>query len=522
MNTNRTPEVLLTQILNSSTIRKIAVAIVLLGILICFIPSLPPVQNIIFSFVDENISGKGSGGDFDIRLKSLLSLPFLGLLVCVFLFCCLFSKKIAMFLENEKNNSLITAVAIGLNMLLIGFVSVFSYRYGWQWLDSDHSSEMILGKFLAQENVFVSSKWHYSTEIRLIYQTLFSMPLFKLLGNAGDWALIRALVILFNSIVLILSYFFMMKQMKVHAKWVAITSLFLIAPISIEYWNIIIFGGFYALFLVQFFCTIGLFIKLIGCSDSVKKPVIAFVFFTLLSFLLGLQGIRSLLSLFIPLCITCVYLRFKTQREKIFTVFLGGYGFFICCVGVAANYLLLFKFKFHSFDSMHFTDLWVDFFPKLGQCIVSLAGFFGLSGGYFSAHGFYGLSAGSTILSAAVSVIAIIGTVILFWAVFRLRNKAQTSEHKYLSIFFIVSVLFNIFIFVIADESIKLRYFSPFMILYVPFTAILFNDIKALNYLKCTAVVAGIILFVFGQSYIQFRCIAGHKVWRQLAFNFIG
>ena len=490
----KTPEELSTHVLNSIAAKKIALTIAVAGIAICLISSLSPVQNLIFLFVDEHISHKGSGGNFDSRLISLLTLPFIGLLFFVFLLCCLFSKNIAVFFENEKNNSLIISVGIGFNIFLLGFISILSYRYGWQWLNSDHSSEMVLGKLLAQENTFISSNWHYSTEIRLIYQTLFSMPLFKLFGNADNWALIRALVILLNNAVLIFSYFFMMKQMKVRTKWMVITSLFLLLPVSIGYWDIVTFGGYYTFFIAQFFCVIGLFIRLLNNTDAEKLPGITFIIFSIISFLLGIQGIRSLLSIFIPLLITSLYLWSKMQNKKIFPLFLGCYSFIICCIGFVVNYLLLFKYKFHSFDNMHFTDLWIDFLPKLGQSIVSLAVFFGLS-------------AGDSLLSAAgmLNVIAIIGTVILFLAVFRSHTLVQKTEHKYLTILFAVSVLFNIFIFIIVDEDITARYFIPFMILYIPLTAVFLNHVKTFYYLKYTAVICGVILFIFGQSYIHFQ-----------------
>jgi len=497
MKNNKTPEMLLTQVLCSPTIKKLALVIVLAGIVICLVPLLPPVQNILFSFVDERISRKGSGGDFESRLLSLLTLPLFGLLVFIFSLCCLFSKKIAAFLENENNDTLVTSIAFGLNILLVGFVSFFSYRYGWQLLNSDASSEMVLGKLLAQENVFVSPNWHYSTEIRLIYQTIFSMPLFKMLGNTDNWALIRALVILCNSIVIILSYFFLMKQIKVQTKWIVITSLFLLMPISTGYWGIVIFGGYYAFFVAQLFCTIGLFIRIAGRADTEKAPIVEFILFTLLSFLLGMQGIRSLLSIYMPLLIMCVYLWSKILQKKNFPLFLGCYGFLMCGIGFVANYALLFKYKFHSFDKIRLADLWLEFFPKLGQSMVGLVGFFGLA-------------AGKSLLSASgiLSLLAIIGTVILFWYVFRSCIWVKATEHRYMTVFFAIAVLSNIFVFIIAEESVTARYFIPFMVLYIPLLAILFNNTKMYNYLKRTAIICGIMLFILGQSYIHFQSMA--------------
>jgi hypothetical protein len=507
MKNNETPEMLLTQVYNSARLRKLAILLAFAGIVICTIPLLPPVQNALFSFIDANISRKGSGGAFESRLRSLLSLPFFGLVVFIFALCCLFSKAIAVFLENAKNQRLIIAVAAGIGVLLLGFISIFSYQHGWQWLDSDHASEMALGKLLAEENAFVSRNWHYSTEIRLIYQTIFTMPLFKLFGRYENWALIRALTILLNNLTLILSYLFMAGQMKIQTKWIGITTLFLIAPLSARYWDVVTFGGYYVFFIAQLFCCLGLFIGLANHTGTAKKKLPGFILFTVLSFALGIQGIRALLCVHIPLLIACVCLYTKDARKKSFPLFLGCYGFVVCCIGFAANYLLHFWYSFHSFDNMRLENLFVQFFPKLGQSLVCLAGFFGLS-------------VGSSLLSAngLFSIIAIIGTFLLFCYVlksfrqFQLQNDAsdKPAKYRFMPVFFIVSVIFNIFVFIIIDERITNRYFIPFMVLYIPLAAILFQHVeKEFSHLKRIAVISGIVLFIFGQSYLNFQNMAG-------------
>jgi hypothetical protein len=508
MKNNETFETLLSRAYNSANLKKMAIILVFAGIIICTIPLLPPVQNALFSFIDTNISRKGSGGAFEIRLLSLLSLPFFGLFVLIFAVCCLFSKTIAAFLENDKNTRLIVTASAGIGVLLMGFISIFSYQHGWQWLNSDSSSEMVLGKLLADESTFVSRNWHYSTEIRLIYQTIFTMPLFKILGHYENWALIRSLNILLNNIVLILSYLFMTRQMKIQLKWIIITGLFLLIPVSTGYWGIVTFGGYYIFFIAQLFCCLGLFIGLVNNDGTAKKKLPGFILFTILSFALGIQGIRALLCVHIPLLIACVCLYARDARKKSFPLFLGYYGFVVCCIGFATNYLLHFWYSFHSFDNMRLENLFDQFFPKLGQSLVYLAGFFGLSVGssLLSAHGLF-------------SVIAIIGTFFLFNAVFKSFQQYQLqddttdkqTEYQFMPVFFIVSVVFNVFVFIIVDEGITDRYFIPFMVLYIPLAAILFQHTeKRYSHLKRTAIISGIVLFVFGQSYLNFQNMA---VW---------
>jgi len=498
MKNNETPEILLNKVYHSTITRKLAITFVLAGIIICFILLLPLVQNAIISFVAKR--RPGTSGELVNKLRSLLSLPFFGFVVFLLALCCLFSKTISSFLEDIKNERLITLLSAGIGVLLLSFISIFSYQHGAQWLNSDHSSEMVLGKLLAEENSFVSRNWRYSTEIRLLYQTIFTMPLFKLIGRYENWALIRALVILLNNLVLTLSYLFLTKQMKIQTKWICITSLFLILPISFDYWDIVLFGGYYIFFIAQLFCCLGLFIRLAG-SDTTRTRLIDFILFTALSFILGVQGIRSLLCVHIPLLIVCIYLYSKSTQKKNYPLFLGCYSFFVCCAGFAVNYLLHFWYNFHSFDSMRLVDLYAEFFSKLGQSLVSLAGFFGLSvlSSLLSAYGLF-------------SVITIIGTFILFCSVIKSIRQQGRGEYQFIPVFFLVSVVFNIFVFIVVDEVITNRYFIPFMVLYIPLVAILFSHAeKTYGYLKRMVIISGIVLFVIGQGYLNFQNIIGQN-----------
>jgi len=468
---------------------------------VCLIPLLPPVQNAIFSIIGERFTGTGdprymSGVDgYGAKLAPFLSLAFVGFVVFLYGFCCLFSKKIATFLEDAKNNSIAVALLAFLTIVILIFASVFAYNHGWQWLDSDAASEMILGQFLAKENTFVSGNWSYSTEIRLVYQTLFTMPLFKLLGGLENWALIRAINIFLNNIVLLLSYFFLAKQLKVQAKWILLSGLFLIVPLSGNYWEIITFGGYYTFFIAQFFCLMGLFIKLVDNADFPRKPLVLLVLFSILSFVLGLQGIRSLLVIHIPLLVSGIWLYLRVSKKK-FPLFLSAYGFVIGCVGYMGNFILHFWYSFQSFRDASFENLQASFFEKLGAILVCIIEFFGFH-------------AGSPFLSAGgvFSLLSIITTAIFFYVIFTLPNKT------FLSTIFLVASFVNIFVFIFTKTLVMNRYFLPFMVLYIPLVAVFFErSHKMYGHLKQVAFVFGISLFVFGQGYLNFQNWSAHNV----------
>ena len=501
MNNNDMIDTILNHAHHSPRVKRIALILIFAGILFCITAMLPFVQNILFLIIDSNRDGSTESGSFANRLHSFLSLIFVGFIFLLFSLLCLFSKSIALFLKNEKNTKFLCLITMGICTLLLAFIAVFSYRYWPQWLNSDHSSEMVLGKLLAEEGTFASSSWHYSTEIRLIYQTIFTMPLFKILGNTNNWALIRSLNILLNNITLILSYLFLLRQMKIQTKWIYITGIFLITPVSVVYWDIVTFGGFYIFFIAQLFCCLGLFFRLAEHTDTKTTTLIYFILYSVLSFALGIQGIRSLFTFVFPLIITCVFLWLKTEPKKKLPLSLSCYAFILCFFGFAFNYLLRFRFSFHTFETNQLENLFENLSYKFTQSIASLAVFFGFSpySQFLSAQGIYG-------------IMVIIGTFLLFYAVFKFIRKIQTlesAEHRLIIVFFGISVIFNIFIFIIVSGKIIERYFIPFMIFYIPILSIFFMQFeKNYRHLKHIALVSGIILFIMGQCFLNFQSLS--------------
>ncbi|MCL2319158.1 MAG: hypothetical protein FWC45_03670, partial [Treponema sp.] len=444
-------ELWLLGVLRSQKAGKAAAVLCIAGMIICILLLLPPVQGFLVPFA-----------------ASYASLPFIVLAVLAFAVCCLFAKEFSAFLEKAGNSRLISAFAIIILAACLGFIGIFSYRHGWQWIDSDQSSEMVLGKLLAEENALVSANWFYGNEIRLVHQIIFTMPLFKLLGHNGNWALIRSLNIMLNNLVLLFSCIFMMQQLKVQRKWILISSVFLLIPLSVEYWDIVTFGGNYIFFIAQFFFCFGLFIR-------AKKIGPAFVLFLTASCILGMQGIRTLYSFHIPLLLTCIYIRVTMTPKKNFPLFLGSAGFIACCSGYAVNCLLHFWFKFQSYDIMTLDNIFANFFSKLSRSLATLAGFFGFAAGkpLLSASGFFGIA-------------AIIVTFIVLGIIFKVfRQRQFKAAEQFVPVFFGVSVLFNVFIFIISNQSILSRYFLPFMVFYIPLAAILFAYAeKSFGYVK--------------------------------------
>ena len=98
-------------------------------------------------------------------------------------------------------------------ILLLGIVftvAVFAY-YGRGLLDSDMSSEMILGKLLHDEGGIVSKNWCYSTEIRVIStQIIYKLGFYFF----DDWHWVRTAATGVLLLLLMGCYCFFSERMK--------------------------------------------------------------------------------------------------------------------------------------------------------------------------------------------------------------------------------------------------------------------------------------------------------------------
>jgi hypothetical protein len=381
---------------------------------------------------------------------------------------------------------------------ILAVSTYMAYIYGRQWLNSDMSSEMVLGNLLAKENRLVTSSWEYSTELRLVYQQLFYMPLFKLFD---DWRVVRAITTLLNSMVLLASYFFMMKQFSVSKKTVLLTSLFLILPVSMSYWDIVLFGGYYVFFIAMFFCYLGLFALLL---NSGKKTKTAFIFFAFLSFILGAGGIRALMDIQIPISITalCAYFIGGKTRLNSRPFLLSAAGLVLCGFGYAVNFLLHFFYRFMSHHGTEIINLNEIFFQQLGNTIYSFVEFWGFMPNikFMSPHG---------ILSFA----SIVVVFLIFYEAVKIVKRRNVNGEAEINglfvLFFIVSAIYHVVLFQIVDSDF--RHLIPLHILYIPALAVIFEFIKKnMPSQKARLFICGIAFVVIGSGLMRLCVLPGY------------
>jgi hypothetical protein len=473
--------------------KKVITAAAIAGIVLCALALFPPCNAFLVRTAE--------------RIKTITNptwRSFIGS-SCVFVmvFCAFILYNFIFQRIQDKLKIRILMASIAGILLVTTYIN---FMYGRQWLDSDMASEMILGNLLAKENKLVTSSWVYSTELRLVYQQLFYVPLFKLFS---DWHLVRTITSLLNNILLLASYLFMMRQFSVSKKTALLTALFLLLPVSMQYWQIVLFGGYYVFFIAMFFCYLGLFAILLYSdrqNTSKKKKNIAAVSFVLLSLALGIGGIRGLLDIQVPLFITamCVCFLGKTVNRKALCLSIAGLG--LCAFGYLINTALHFFYHFLSHHGAFTIDLSDVFFQKLGNIIYNLMMFFG-----------YTANARFMSVQGIINFCSIIFIFLMFYEsvkVIRYKHINNIADVNIsFALFFIVTIVYHVALFQILDEDPFSAHIIPSLTLYVPVVAVVFEYIKkTIAPLKARLLVSGMAFMILCAGTIKLYSLPEHDV----------
>jgi hypothetical protein len=351
-------------------------------------------------------------------------------------------------------------------------------------MDSDSSSELLLSKFLSEHHTLISSDWYYSTELRLLYTQLINVPLFMI---TSDWTVIRAASGAILSILLILSYFFMMKGTSISSKWIWLTSPLLIIPLSRSFSIMVTGNSYYIPHICITFIYIGLFFRLIYHKEKYTRihSVVLNILFFALSFYLGIAGNRYIIITILPLLFACIWLLYrspeftdlkkelnKQNRDSLFKSLpmkqlkycFGGLA--LVGIGYAANTNILAKiFSFADYTKLKFDAFTTEpFFDKMASILKSFAVLFGYNEKSL-AFSFQGIV---NIISACLIILLI---VLLIKSL--KRTKKDYAEQQTLMLFIICNIIVNTFVFIFL--LFEPRYLVPVVIFYIPLLAVYLN-----------------------------------------------
>lgn len=352
---------------------------------------------------------------------------------------------------------------IGLFLLILSFLVIHLNLYNnlYYMLDSDISSELCYSNFLYNEHSFISKNYHYSTEIRIFNSQLVFVPLFYIFKS---WKIVRIFGTVIGNILLISSFWFMCKKLKIkHIQWLCILLIF---PISKDFYDFTTTSLLYTFYLIISFITIGLFV-----SNTIKNRINIYECIILLaiSFVSSIGSIRQFVVLYLPLFlstllllivkrqnIACIKKEFKLSSIMLLSSLLG-YFFYKCFLKdiytTINNFNIVLKPNFNSLPN-----------------IVN---------GWASLFGYNKYINMTPIKYISVPLLIIILILTVFIIISKKINRFEYEYSKQLIIvFFILSSLEITSIFIISSMNFTVRYLFSSYVFFIPVVGILLEKIN--------------------------------------------
>lgn len=387
------------------------------------------------------------------------------------------------------------------------------------WLDSDMAAEMMFSKLLAEENhIFATPDWYYSTEFRFLYTQLVMGPLFRITDN---WHMIRAITNIVFYVLMLVSYFYMMKPLKVSKGLKVLTAVLLLLPFSETMMTHMQMGNTYLSHVIILFFFFGMFIRLAEKREykRVQKCILLLCYMAL-ALVCGVSGVRYLLAMQCPLVIAAfLYLlrsgEFqKLRKECSLQELLAGSSWKPVVTSRAAAYLgysllgalgsvagygvnVLYvsrHYVFQTYDATNFISIYQGvLFERLQNAIGCLLMLFG----YIPDKGFLSLR-------GVISLIAflLLGMMIYF----TVKSYQEEKEIRFfLAMFVMVAFVLNVFIFVFTTSTMVPRYYLTIFIFVLPLIAFYFEAKRPeLDKLFVAVLLVGCLALSTGKTVLSF------------------
>ncbi len=390
---------------------------------------------------------------------------------------------------NEKQNKKYIIVSLVIFVFVfISFVCFIEKRITFL-INSDDSSELILGQLLANENRLLSKSWYYSTELRVVNTQIFYAFFFKVF-HSYHWVRIFSYICLY--IVMIATYYFACKTLQIK-RYFWITAALLMIPFSNAYFSYVLKGAFYIPHIAITFFTLGLCEAYVSEEKEKKQKICLFVAF-LSAILAGMGGARQVVVLYIPLIFTAISLLISATsvvNEKILIrlessdkkyVFFAIASFIGSFIGYIVNLKFLSKiYVFRKYNDISFIGLDLSRLSTIFNGFLSSYGY--ISGRIFS----------FTLFRNFISLCWVF--LIVYACAHILKNRKNVkATHYRMALFTVVAFVLFILLYMFTNLSYLDRYNLPIAILSIPMIAILFQNTGLKNTINNVAITAFVLL----------------------------
>ena len=329
-------------------------------------------------------------------------------------------------------------------------------------LNSDMSSELLLGSILSKQHRFLTDQWFYSTELRVLNTQIIYRLIFAFSNN---WRIVRCVSTGFMIVILLISFYYLMNQLGCK-KSVPFLAPLLIWDYSNEYCEIVAKAPFYLPHICISFLTVGMICQ---CVRSVKKSQKRLLIFLMavLALLAGLGGPRQIVVLYLPILISsviCFVIEKGVAFEKTQYMILCAVNFIFSVAGYFINVQILSKkYQFMNYD-IHYKDFSLESLVEAFNGILRVLGY--SDGKIFSF---------STVLNGCMLLVIIMMAVSIYTGTAR---KGKTSYFdRLLSLYLLCALVIFISLYAFTDMDYTDRYNLPILIFVIPVIAVNMREI---------------------------------------------
>ncbi len=273
-------------------------------------------------------------------------------------------------------------IPLGLSFVLL---LVLNILWGQNWIDSDMAAEMVFSDLLGDTGHYIASPdWYYSTEFRILYTQLIFVPLLRIIPS---WAVVRIITNMITYVVLVLSYFFMMKGYE--KKYVVLSSAVLLLPVSEAIAQHVQMGNTYMPHMILMFLAVGLARRL-DREESKNLRVLWWILLIVLSIICGASGVRYFLIIYAPLLVTAflrAYVKcgikegaLKKWREELGLIKIAVISSAAAFAGYLYNSIIIRQtYQFTTYETLSFATInhgiWYERAASVFGCLLEILGY---------------------------------------------------------------------------------------------------------------------------------------------------
>ncbi len=346
---------------------------------------------------------------------------------------------------------------------LFCFLSVFMWNHVDYLIDSDMSSEMVLARLLAEENKLITPNWYYSTEIKILSTQLIYSFFFRIFH---DWTIIRVLSCIVSYVILLISYYYLLRQMK-YEKLFAISAIFFFMPLSDGYFVQVLLDLIYLPFIIISFLVVGMIFHYANASKNMKFFLLGAS--AILALFVGMGGARMVVVLYLPI-LAATILKALLERKSSDYLICAIVSFVVSGIGYLINSMVLSElYRFRTWNTIQ----WHNF---------SMEGIFNIFFGTLRIFGWsYGqiktpVASGFSCVLLGVMGLCVLGNIFIKW------KKPDTEWLLSSYIVFTFSIFFGMYTF--TDMLYADRYAISVVAFALPVITISIHEVKWNRYLK--------------------------------------